>query len=92
MGGGGAVANVAVADGTDKNFVDGGDYHLSKGLVGAIVRVEDFGGNVMGVAKVGDLGARIGSWDSGIGAGANHSDEISCRYCCVHGGGDSELK
>ena len=56
-GGGGAVFHVAVAEGTDENFVDGGDENLSKGRVGAIVILEDFGGNVMGVAKVGDLGA-----------------------------------
>ena len=45
------------AEGTEKNFVDGGDDHLPKGLVGLVVFVEDGGGNVMGVAKVGDMGA-----------------------------------
>ena len=59
-GGGGAIAHVAVAEVMDKNFVNGGDEILSKGLVGAIVLVEDCGGNVMGVAKVGGLGARSG--------------------------------
>ena len=56
-GGGGAIADVAVAEGTDEHFVDGGNEHLLKGLVGGIVLVEYCGGNVMGVAKVGDLGA-----------------------------------
>ena len=63
-----------------------------KGLVGAIVLVEDCGGNVMDVAKVGDLGDRSGSWDGGIGAGVNRSDEGSGQECCVQRGGDSELK
>ena len=57
-GGGGAVSHVAVAEGTDENFVDGGDENFPKGLVGLVVLVENGGGDVMGVAKVGDLGPR----------------------------------
>ena len=91
-GDGGIVANVVVAERTDKNFVDGCDYHLSKGLVGAIVLVEDCGGNVMGVVKVGDLGSRSGSCNCGLGSGVNRSDKISGQECCVYGRGYSELK
>ena len=47
-----------VAEGPDKHFFDCGDEHLPKGLVGSVVLVEDGGGNVMGVSKIGDLGAR----------------------------------
>ena len=55
-GGGGDVAHVAVAEGPDENFVDGGDEHFPKGLVDLVILVEDGGGDVMSVAKVGDLG------------------------------------
>ena len=73
--GGGSVAHVAVAEGTDEHFVYGGDEHLSKVLVGAIVLVEDCSGNVMDVTKVGDLGDQRDRCDGGIGAGVNRSDE-----------------
>ena len=45
----------------------------------------------MGVAKVGDLGARSGRWDGVLGAGVNRSNDSRGRECCVHGGGDSDL-
>ena len=54
--GGVALAHVAVAEGTDEYVIDGKNEHFPKGLIGAIVLVGDSGGNVMGVAKVGDLG------------------------------------
>ena len=41
----------------DEHFVNSGNEHLPKGLVGLVVLVEDGGGDVMGVSKVGDLGA-----------------------------------
>ena len=50
---------------------------MSKGLVGAIVLVEDCGGNVMGVEKFGELGARSDSWDGGLGARINQINESS---------------
>ena len=78
-GGGGAVAHVAVAEKTGGNFVDGGDEHLSKGLVGAIVLVEDCDGDVIGVSKVGDMGNRHDIWDGGIGSKVNRRDEIRGR-------------
>ena len=56
-GGGGAVAHLAMAEGTDEHFVDSGDENFPKGLVDSIVLVEDGGGNVMGAAEVGGLGA-----------------------------------
>ena len=74
-GGGGAVSHVAVTEGTDENFVNGGDKNLPKGLVGLVVLIEDGGVNVMGVAKVDDLGARRNIWDGGLGAGVDRSDE-----------------
>ena len=56
-GGGGSVSHVAVAEGTDEHFVDSGDELLLKGLVITIVLVGDDGINVMGVARVGDIGS-----------------------------------
>ena len=58
MGGGGAIAHVSVTEGPDEHFINGGDEHLPKGLVSLVVVVKDGGGNVMGVSKVGDIGAR----------------------------------
>ena len=58
-----------MAVGPDEHFVDGGDEHFPKGLVGLVVLVEYEGGNFMGVLKAGDLGARRDRWDGGIGAG-----------------------
>ena len=46
-----------MAEGTDEHFVDSGDENFPKGLVDSIVLVEDGGGNVMGAAEVGGLGA-----------------------------------
>ena len=46
----------------------------------------------MGVAKVGDLRDRRVSWDSGLSDRVKRRDEISGLYCCVYGGGYSELK
>ena len=57
MGGGGAASYLAVAEGPDEHIVDGGDYNLTKCLVGSVVLVEDGGGDVMDVSQVGDLGA-----------------------------------
>ena len=65
---------------------------MLKGLVGTIVLVEDCGGNVTGVLKVGDIGARSVRWDGGLGAGVNRSDESIGLDFCVHGGEDSELQ
>ena len=90
-GGGGSVAPAAVAEGTDKHFVDSSNKHLLKGLVGAIILVEDGGGNVMGLAKVGDLGTRRNRWDGGIGARVDRSDEGCGQECYVHGQRDIEL-
>ena len=91
-GGGGAVSHVAVAEGKDEHFVNEGNEHFSKGLVGAIVLVEDYGGSFTGVAKVGDMGARRGRWDGGIGTGVNQINESCGQECCVHSGRDSELQ
>ena len=75
----------------DEHFVDSGDEHLPKVLVGLVVLVEDGGGGVMGVSKVGDLGDRRDRWNGGIVDGVNWSNESRGRDCCVHGGGESEL-
>ena len=77
---------------TDENFVDRGDDHFLMGLVGGIVLVEDCGGHVMVVAKVGDLGSRRNRWYGGLGAGVNRSNEGRGLECCVHDGGDSALQ
>ena len=75
----------------DDNFVNGGNDHLPKGLVGLVTLVEDNGGDVMGLSKVGDIAAQCNQWDGGLGAGVDKSDEGCSRECCVHGGGDVEL-
>ena len=90
--GGGAVFQEAVTKRTDENFVDGGDENLPKSLVGATVLVEDGGGNIMGVRKVGELKAQRDVWDVWLGAGVERSDERRGRECCVHGGGESDWK
>ena len=90
-GGGGAVSHVAMVEGTDEHFVDGGDENLPKGIVGAIILFEDGGGNAMGVAKIGDLGPRRDRWDGGIGARVDQSNEGRGRECCVHIRGESDL-
>ena len=87
VGGGGAVAHVAVAEGQDENFVDGGGENLLKGLVGSVVLVEDGGGNVMGEAEVGDMGPRRDRWDGGLSDGFDRSDEERGRERCLHDGG-----
>ena len=92
VGGGGAVAHVEVAEGTDEHFVDRWDEHFPKGLVGAIVLFEDDGGNVMGVAKVGDMGDWRDRWDGGLGTGVDRSDEGRGEECFVHDRGDIELQ
>ena len=38
--------------------VDGGDKNLPKGLASLAVIVEEGGGNVIGIAKLGDMGDR----------------------------------
>ena len=91
MGASAAISHVAVADRTDEHLVDGSDENFLKGLDGAIVLVENGCGNVMGVAKVGDLGDRRDRWNGGIVDGVNWSNESRGRDCCVHGGGESEL-
>ena len=90
-GGGGAVTDAAVAEGTDEHFADGGDDHLPKGLVGSVVLVEDGGDDVMGVAKVGDLGPRRDILNGRLGAQVDRSNEGRGRECSVHGGRDGEL-
>ena len=47
-----------MAERPDEHFVEGVNGNLPKGLVGLVVLVEDGGGDVMGVSKVGDLGDR----------------------------------
>ena len=78
-GGGGSVAHIALVEGTDEHFVDGSDENFSKVLVGATVLAEEDGGNIMGVAKVGDLVAGHNRWYGGIGTGVNRSNEIRGR-------------
>ena len=74
-GGGGSIAHISVAEVTDEHFVDVGDEHLKKGLVSLMVLVKDCGCDIMGVAKVGDLGGRRDRWDGRLGAGVKRSNE-----------------
>ena len=90
-GGGGAVAHIEVSEGTDEHFVDGGDETFLKGLVGLVVLVEDSDGNIMGVAKVGDMGSRRNRWDGRLGTGVDQSNEVRGQECCIHDGGDGEV-
>ena len=55
--------------------VDGGDENLPKGLVSLAVIVEEGGGNVIGIAKLGDMGDRHDRCDGGLGAGVDRSNE-----------------
>ena len=80
-----------MAEVLDKHFVDGSDDHFPKGLVDLVVLIEDSGGDVMGVLKVGDLGDRRDRWDGGLGAGVGRSDEGCGQECCVHGRGYGEF-
>ena len=47
-----------MAEGPGEHFVDSGDEHFPKCLVGSVVLIEDDGGDVVGISKVVDLGAR----------------------------------
>ena len=80
-----------MAEVQDEHFVDGGNDHLPKGLVGSVILVEDGGGNVMGISKVDDLGALHDGRYGVLGAKVNGSDEGRGRECCVHDGRDVEL-
>ena len=53
-----------------RNFVDG-KKNLSKSLVGAVVLIEECGGGVESIAKLGELGASGVGWDDGYRAGAD---------------------
>ena len=56
-----SVSNVVVLERAYENFVDGGKKNLSKSVVGAVLLVEECGGSVESIPKLGDLGAR-GFW------------------------------
>ena len=60
-----AVSNVLVSERAYEHFVDGGKKNLSKGLVGAVVLVEDCGRSVERIAKFVDLCASGFGWDVG---------------------------
>ena len=91
-GGGEAVSNVFVLEGSDEHFVNSGEKNLSESLVGAIVRVEECGGGVKRIAKFGDLGASVVVWDDGYRDGICGHDEGGGIYSVVDGGLHSQLE
>ena len=60
-----AVSDVIVSERGYEHFVDGGQNNLSKGLVSAVVLVEECGRGVESIANFGDLGASGVGWDVG---------------------------
>ena len=64
-GGGEATSDVLVSERADEHLVNSRDKNLSEILVGAIVLVEECGGSVEIIAKLGDLGASKVGWDEG---------------------------
>ena len=67
-GGGEAVSDVLVSEGADEHFVKSREKNSSESLVGAIVIVDECGGSVKIIAKLGDLGASGVGWDDGYRA------------------------
>ena len=78
-GGGGAVAHIAVVEGTDEHFVDVSNQYFPKGRFCLIVLVEGGGGDNMGIAKVGDMGGHCNIWDGGVGVGVERINEGRVR-------------
>ena len=72
-----AVSDVLVSEGADENFIDGGEKNLPKNLVSAVVIVEECGGGVESIAKLGDLGASGFVWDDGYRSGVDGHDKRS---------------
>ena len=70
-----AISDVLVSKVADKHFVDSREKNLSERLVGAIVLVEECGGNVESIEKFGDLGARGVGWDDGYRSRVDGHDE-----------------
>ena len=57
-----------MSEGSDENFVDGGEKNFPKSLVGAIIFVKECGGGVESIAKFGDLRSSRVGWDDGYRA------------------------
>ena len=73
------VSDVLVLERADEHFVDGGEKNLLKSLVGAIVFVEECGGNVESIAKFGGLGASGVGWYDGYISGFDRQDKMDDR-------------
>ena len=70
-----AISDVLLSEGTNEHFVYSIEKNLSKSFVGAIVLVEECGGDVEIIAKFGDLVASGVGWDDGYRAGVDRHDE-----------------
>ena len=70
-----AVSDVLVLERAYEHFVNGGKKNLPKSLVGAVVLVEECGGDVESIAKFSDLGAIGVGWDDGCRSGVDRHDK-----------------
>ena len=70
-----AVSDVLVLERAYEHFVDVGNKNFSKSLVGAVVLIEECGGGVESIAKIGGLGASGVDWDVGCRAGVDGHDK-----------------
>ena len=91
-GGGGAVSDVLVLEGSDEQFVNGREKYLFESLVGAIILVEECGGSVKSISKFGDLGASGIGWDDGFRSGVDRHNKGGERQGVVDSGSNSQLK
>ena len=85
-GGSEAVPNVLVSDGADENFFNSREKNLSESLVGAIVLVEECGGSVESIAKLGDFGASGVGWDDRFRSVVDRHAEGNEQQNVVDGG------
>ena len=86
MGGCEAVSDVLMSEGADEHFVYSREKHLSDNLVSEIVLVEECGGGVKNLAKLGDLGVSGVGWDDGYRAGIGGHIQGGGQQGVVNGG------
>ena len=75
VGGGEDVSNVLVPEGADEHFVNSRENNFPESLVGAIVLVEECGGGVESISKVGGLSASGVGLDDGFRSGVYRHNE-----------------
>ena len=70
-----AVSSVLVLERAYEHFVNGGKKNFSKSLVGKVILVEECGGGVKIIEKLGDLDVSGVGWDDGCRAGVGGHDK-----------------